>query len=101
MKKSYPRIGAHISAAGDLSLAPVRAAQSGCECFQFFSRSPQGGPAKPLTEKIISDFKSACKKNNLENYIHAPYYINFASVENRIYYSSIRVIREELERGSA
>jgi deoxyribonuclease-4 len=32
--------------------------------------------------------------------IHAPYYINLASLEGRIRHSSIRVIREELERGS-
>ncbi len=100
MTKIYPQVGAHISAAGDLSLAPLRAKEANCECFQFFSRPPQGGPAKPLTEKIITDFKINCSKNNLASYIHSPYYINFASVENRIYYGSIKVIHEELERGS-
>jgi deoxyribonuclease-4 len=33
-------------------------------------------------------------------YIHAPYYINLASLVGRIRHSSIAVIREELERGS-
>src|SRR3989338_2339319 len=33
-------------------------------------------------------------------YIHTPYYINFASLEPRIRHSSIKVVREELERGT-
>lgn len=41
------------------------------------------------------------KKHKLDTfYIHAPYFINLASVKNNIYYGSIAVIREELERGS-
>jgi deoxyribonuclease-4 len=99
-KKIYPRIGAHISAAGDLSLAPLRAAQVGLECFQFFSRPPQGGPAKLITAGLAGKFQGNCKKYKLEAYIHAPYYINLASASNRIYYGSISVLREELERGS-
>lgn len=100
MTKKYPRIGAHISAAGEASQAPLRAHDAGCECFQFFSRPPQGGKAKPITDKLARDFKSNCAKYDLESYIHTPYYINLASDNNRIYYGSIAVIREELERGS-
>lgn len=100
MPIKYPKIGAHISAAGDVSQAPLRAASAGCECFQFFSRPPQGGPAKPITEELATIFKANCKKDDLESYIHTPYYINLASAKNNIYFGSIKVIREELERGS-
>lgn len=99
-KNVYPRIGAHISAAGDMSLAPLRAVEAGLECFQFFSRPPQGGPAKPVTAELAKKFQTNCKKHELESYIHAPYYINLASANNRIYHGSIGVLREELERGS-
>ncbi len=99
-KNIYPHIGAHISAAGDISLAPLRAAEAGLECFQFFSRPPQGGPAKPITAGLAKKFQANCRKHRLEAYIHSPYYINLASANNRIYYGSIKVIREELERGS-
>ncbi|MFA6918874.1 MAG: deoxyribonuclease IV [Patescibacteria group bacterium] len=101
-KKSQPKckVGAHISAAGDVSLAPLRAQEAGCECFQFFSRPPQGGKAKPIDLKTADLFISRCKNFKMESYIHAPYYINLASANNRIYYGSIAVIREELERGS-
>jgi len=96
------KIGAHISSAGSISLAPQRASEIGCECFQFFSRSPQGGKAKEITPELIESFKVNMKKyNQSECYIHAPYYINLASPNNRIYYGSINVIRDELERGTA
>ncbi len=93
--------GAHISAAGGLYNAPLNAAKIGCEVFQFFSRSPQGGKAIPLSQPIITAFKNNFKKaNQKECYIHTPYYINLASIQNNIRYGSISVIREELDRGS-
>lgn len=100
MTDLQPKIGAHVSSAGDIALAPLRAHEAGLECFQFFSRPPQGGPAKPLTEKLIKDFKANCLKYNLASYIHTPYYINLASAKNNIYHSSISVIAEELQRAS-
>ncbi|MBI5621450.1 deoxyribonuclease IV [Candidatus Falkowbacteria bacterium] len=96
------KFGAHVSAAGGVFNAPVNAAKAGCECFQFFSRSPQGGPAPKLTPEIIAAFKTNCKKyKQTASYIHAPYFINFASALPRIKHGSVSIIRQELERGSA
>lgn len=93
--------GMHVSIAGSIALAPQNAHNARCECFQMFSRSPRGGPAPKLTQSLIGEFKSACKKYGFEKYfIHTPYYINLASVSSRIRFGSIKVIREELERGS-
>ena len=92
------KFGAHISIAGGIEKAPERAHKIGCECFQMFSRSPQGGKSLELTEDKINSFKKDCQKYNLENYyIHTPYYINLASANNRIYYGSISAIKKELE----
>lgn len=93
--------GAHVSVAGGLENAPLNAHKIGCEVFQFFSRSPRGGPAPTLTKTIIKKFQENFKKaKQAECYIHTPYYINLASINNRIRYGSISVIREDLERGS-
>lgn len=93
--------GSHVSAAGGVGKAPERAAQVGCEVFQFFSRPPQGGPAPKLTARQVEEFKQNCRKfKQAESYIHTPYYINFASTTPRIRYGSIAVVREELERGA-
>lgn len=93
--------GSHVSAAGGLAEAPARAHVVGCEVFQVFSRSPRGGPAPKLKAEDIKKYKNACKKYKLhESYIHAPYYINFASKTPRIRWGSISVLQEELTRGS-
>lgn len=93
--------GAHISAAGGVQNAPVNAEKLGCECYQFFSRPPQGGKAPVLTPKDVAEFEANNKKYNFKNYyIHAPYFINLASTNNRIYHGSISVLKQELERGN-
>jgi len=93
--------GAHVSIAGGIELSPKRAAGCGSEVFQTFTRSPQGGPAPKLTPDVIEKFKNEMKRWKLaHHYIHTPYYINFASGNNRIRYGSINVVREELERGT-
>ena len=92
------QFGAHISIAGGIDKAPKRAHEIGCECFQFFSRSPQGGKSLELTKDKINNFKKNCQEYNLKNYyIHTPYYINLASANNRIYYGSISAIKKEIE----
>lgn len=102
MTKRTSKIGAHVSIAGGIDKAPGRAAEQGCETFQSFTRSPQGGPAPELTEALVQNFKREMKKHGMKTfYIHAPYYINFASLKSNIRYGSINVIRQELERGSA
>ena len=94
-------IGAHISAAGSVANTPLNAKKQGCECYQFFSRPPQGGQAPLLSENEIGKFKNNNKKYGFNRYyIHAPYFINLASANNRIYHSSISVLKKELERGS-
>jgi len=95
------KIGCHVSIAGGIFNAPERAGELGCECFQIFSRSPRGGKASELTPEVVEKFKSEMKKWGIKNaYIHTPYYINFASTNNRIRHGSVSVVREELERAS-
>jgi deoxyribonuclease-4 len=94
-------IGCHVSIAGGVPNAPARAKELGGEVMQIFTRSPQGGPAPELTGAIIADFRAQMKENSVQNvYIHTPYYINFASANNRIRYGSVSVVRDELERAS-
>lgn len=95
------KIGAHVSIAGGVYNAPQRAADIGCEVFQLFTRSPQGGPAPKLTEVILKQFADAAKQHRQTSWVvHTPYYINFASTNPRIKQGSITVVRDELERAS-
>lgn len=94
-------IGAHVSIAGGLFNAPDNAAALGAECFQMFTRSPQGGPAQKITPEIVADFLDRCKKHKISEWVvHAPYYINLASEKDILRKSSVRILREELVRDS-
>lgn len=94
-------IGCHVSIAGGIFNAPQRAADLGAECFQIFTRSPQGGKAPELTPELLKEFSLQTKNYRLKTFvIHTPYYINFASANNRVRYGSVSVVRDELERAS-
>lgn len=94
-------IGCHVPIAKGLENSPKVAAGWGCEVMQIFTHSPQGGPIAELDEETVKNFKSAVKKYDIKAvYIHAPYYINLASNDNRVYYGSISAIRKNLERAS-
>lgn len=94
-------VGAHVSAAGGLWNGPKNAGEIGCETFQFFSRPPQGGNIKDITDEDAELFQQTMKQFKIKNsYIHAPYIINLASAEKRIRENSHSILRQELERGS-
>jgi deoxyribonuclease-4 len=95
------KFGAHVSMAGGLWKAPKRAADLDCEVFQIFSRPPRGGKAKEITDDVVEKFQSAMKEYDMDAaYIHAPYYTNLASGKKKTRKNTIRILREELERGS-
>jgi deoxyribonuclease-4 len=94
-------VGAHVSAAGGLWNGPKNAGEIGCETFQFFSRPPQGGNIKDITDEDAKLFQQTMKEYKIKSaYIHAPYIINLASAETRIRLGSHSILRQELERGS-
>jgi deoxyribonuclease-4 len=100
-KTSSIKIGCHVSAAGGLFNAPKNAAELGCEVFQMFSRSPQGGPAVKITKEVETEFKEALKAGGFSDFvIHAPYVINFGSGKPQTFHGSISIVRGELERGT-
>lgn len=95
------KVGIHVSISGGIWKAPINAVKAGAEVFQIFSRSPHGGKPQPITSEVKTKFSEEMAKAKISDfYIHTPYYINLCSVKNNIYFGSISVIREELERGS-
>lgn len=95
------RIGCHVSIAGGVQNAPGRAKELGCEAFQMFTRSPQGGPAPELTPEIVAAFKAAMAEHGLTQFVvHAPYILNFGSAKPATYHSSISLVAQDLERAN-
>ncbi len=95
------KIGCHVSIAGGIWKAPKNAADLGCETFQIFTRSPQGGRVTPISTEVEQQFKAEMEKYGFTDFVvHAPYIINFGSSKKSTYHGSISIIRGELERGS-
>jgi len=94
-------IGCHVSIAGGVFNASERAADFGCEAMQIFTRSPQGGKAPELTAEIIADFKLKTQAYGIKStFVHTPFYVNYASSDNRIKHGTVSIVRDELERAS-
>ncbi len=101
VKKNKPLIGCHVSIAGGLPNGPTNAKELLCETFQIFSRSPHGGPVKPIDDALAKEYTASIKTAGLDTFvIHAPYFINLGSANPRTYHGSTTVIRQELERGT-
>jgi deoxyribonuclease-4 len=96
------KFGAHVSIAGGIENAPLRARQLGCECFQMFTRSPRGGSPPELEDRLLEAFFLNCSEVSLSDYyVHTPYFINLASGKEDLREKSVDLVREELERSSS
>ena len=95
------KFGAHVSIAGGIENAPLRARQLGCECFQMFTRSPRGGKPPELEDRLLEAFFLNCSEASISDYyVHTPYFINLASGKEDLREKSVDLVREELERSS-
>ncbi|MCY3625941.1 MAG: deoxyribonuclease IV [Candidatus Dadabacteria bacterium] len=95
------KFGAHVSIAGGIENAPLRAGQLGCECFQMFTRSPRGGRPPELEDRLLEAFFLNCSEASISDYyVHTPYFINLASGKEDLREKSVALVREELERSS-
>jgi deoxyribonuclease-4 len=78
-------IGAHVH-----SLDPLaEAAQSGAGAVQFFLGDPQGWK-KPVEHP----FASALRASSLPRYVHAPYLVNVATMNNKIRIPSRKILAQ-------
>ncbi len=96
-------LGAHMSIAESIALAPARGRAVGCEAIQIFSRSPRMlRRTKPLTPEETGAFRENLAKNGIVRaVIHANYLINLASPKKASLKYSREAFVEELERAGA
>ncbi len=92
-------IGCHLSSSkGYLDMGKT-ALSIGANSFQFFTRNPRGGSAKPLDPDDISAFLSFAKENGINTILaHAPYTLNAASKDERIRDFARLVMRDDIMR---
>ncbi|WP_234571798.1 deoxyribonuclease IV [Rhodohalobacter sp. 614A] len=94
-------IGGHVSAAGGVANAPIRAHEIGATGFALFTKNQRQWTAKPLTEEDIIGFKQACKAHNypIEAVMpHDSYLINLGHPEKAGLKKSKDAFLDELQR---
>src|SRR2546428_3327735 len=93
-------LGAHVSIAESIALAPERGKAVGADAIQIFSRSPRMlRNTKPIPPEEAKAFQEAMPANGIARaIIHANYLINLAGPDdNTLNYSRIAFV-EELDR---
>lgn len=74
------KIGCHLSSSGGYLAMGKQAVAIGANTFQFFTRNPRGGAAKPLDLDDIKAFEKYRKENGILAVLaHAPYTMNACS----------------------
>jgi deoxyribonuclease-4 len=97
-----PRIGAHMSVAGGLSMAIARAKVHQCEALQIFTKNASQWRARPLPDEEIAAFRQAAQDTGIGPIVaHASYLINVATANPALRAQSIAALGEEVDRAEA
>jgi len=99
--KKKPRLilGAHLSIAGGLHKAIIRAKSLKCNALQIFTKNANTWREKQILEKEIDDFDRTREKTNIRFIAaHTPYLINLAGRDPEIRKKSKAALEQELIR---
>lgn len=94
-------IGAHVSAAGGVSNAPVRASEIGATAFALFTKNQRQWSAPPLKDQEIQLFKDHCVSlgYTAESILpHASYLINLGQPDEQSRRKSADALLDEVKR---
>ena len=102
MKSVIPNLGGHVSCAGGASNAVRNAQALNMKTFQFHPTSPRQWKANMPPVKEVEDFRALMKEYEMKScYIHAPYLINLASIDDELQKKSIENLSMQLTIGDA
>lgn len=93
------RIGCHLSASKGFYHMGKEAVSIGANTFQFFTRNPRGGSAKPLDLQDIEKYLEFAKKNGIEQILaHAPYTLNACAQKEGLREFALETMRDDMQR---
>ena len=93
------KIGCHLSSAGGYMAMGQTAVSIGANVFQFFTRNPRGGAAKPVDPADARDFCAYAEEKGIGPILaHAPYTLNAAGAEERVREFAESTMRDDLKR---
>ncbi|MBQ4264600.1 MAG: deoxyribonuclease IV [Clostridia bacterium] len=92
-------IGCHLSCSNGYLAMGRQATQIGANTFQFFTRNPRGGSAKPFDPEDARALNRYMSEHAFAPVLaHAPYTLNAAAADARVREFAFRTMREDLER---
>jgi len=92
-------IGCHLSSSKGYLHMGHEALSLNASTFQFFTRNPRGGRAKPVDEADISAFLTLAEEHALGPILaHAPYTINPCGKDERVLEFARETMADDLER---
>ena len=93
------KIGCHLSSSGGYLAMAQTAVSIGANVFQFFTRNPRGGAAKPVDKSDVAAFLEYAAENGIGPILaHAPYTLNAAGAEPRVREFAEEVMVDDLKR---
>ena len=98
------RIGAHVSASGGVSNAPLNAAKIGADAFAMFVKNQRRWDAPPLSAEEIAAFKDALKQSGIRAehvLVHDSYLINLGHPREAEREKSLNAFVDEIRRCEA
>ena len=96
------KIGCHLSASKGYLHMAEEITSIGGNTFQFFTRNPRGGSAKPLDMEDVAAFRQYTAENGMEVILaHAPYTLNGCSADSAIRDFARRTMVDDLRRMEA
>ena len=98
------RIGAHVSASGGVSNAPLNAAKIGADAFAMFVKNQRRWDAPPLSAEEIVAFKDALRQSDIRAehvLVHDSYLINLGHPREAEREKSLNAFVDEIRRCEA
>lgn len=93
------RLGCHLSSSGGYAAMGRTAVETGANTFQFFTRNPRGGKAKPLDEEDIKEYIKFAEEHDIRHILaHAPYTLNACSADPKIRTFARETMADDLKR---
>ncbi len=92
-------IGCHLSSSKGYMHMAKEALSIGANTFQFFTRNPRGGAAKPIDEADVREFLTFSKENGIDVILaHAPYTLNGCSKDADIRKFALETMADDIRR---
>ena len=92
------RLGFHVSIAGGMHRALAAARQRRCQTIQVFTAAPSAWVRRNSRPEEDAAFVAGCRQSNITPvFVHAPYLLNVASADRKLWRKSVSVLAQELE----